>query len=745
MHVSKFAASVLATLVAGLGSASGGSRPLSSPQVGAATGAAGPMTFYTVAGAAGVNGSTSGTRFVARFHSPESLALDAAGNLYLADSGNSLVRKVTPGGIVSSLPSPYIPGSLGVFFPDFNMDYAYPSGVAVDAAGNIYVADMDNSAIRKITTDGQITIVGGGAYTYYGDPATGSTDGFGNQTRFNFPRGVAVDAAGNVYVADTGNSTIRKISLIGEVTTLAGSAGHIGKEDGTGSAARFWQPYGLAADAAGNLIVADTYNHAIRKVTSAGEVTTVAGLAGTSGSTDGIGSAARFMLPAGVAVGADGTIYVADMGNSTIRQIAPDGTVTTIAGLAGSTGAADGTGSTARFYRPCSVAVDRDGSLYVADMGNSTIRRGWAGPATPVLIGDARVEAPLGQSIVHRPLFLGASGGYSATGLPPGLSLDAVTGTISGTPTSAGTFAATLGATNATGQGTGTLTFTVNPLSGIRGHLANLSVRTRSGSGDDTLILGLVVGGARTGGTKPLLIRGVGPSLTSYGVAGALADPGIEFIRQGTTAPLATNDDWAGDAAVAALANATGAFPLAGAASKDAALALTPQSGNYSVKINGAGTTSGLVLGEVYDGSGFAFTDATPRLMNISARARAGTGDDVLIAGFVISGTTARTVLIRAVGPTLGAYQVSGLLADPTLELTQNVGGETLVLARNDDWAGDPVVAGFSATVGAFALSGPTSKDAAILVTLPPGVYSAKASGAGATTGVTLIEIYEVP
>src|SRR6266702_4395720 len=213
--------------------------------------------------------------------------------------------------------------------------FYYPSGVAVDGSGNVYVADMWNSTIRKVTPAGAVTTLAGSA------GVSGSADGIGSASRFYYPSDVAVDGSGNVYVADSSSSTIRKVTPAGVVTTLAGSAGVSGSADGTGSAARFSYPESVAVDGSGNVYVADTYNYTIRKVTPAGVVTTLAGSAGVRGSADGTGSAARFYDPQGVAVDRSGNIYVADSGNSTIRKITPAGEVTTLAGLAGSFGSDD--------------------------------------------------------------------------------------------------------------------------------------------------------------------------------------------------------------------------------------------------------------------------------------------------------------------------------------------------------------------------------------------------------------------
>jgi len=211
--------------------------------------------------------------------------------------------------------------------------------------------------------------------TLAGLPGTGgSADGTGTAARFSGPFAVAVDAAGTVYVADTFNHTIRRITPAGVVTTLAGLAGSAGAVDGTGSAARFATPHAIAVDAAGNVYVAEL-SHTIRKITPAGVVSTLAGLASTVGSADGTGSAARFQDPRGVAVDAAGNVYVSDTANRTVRRITPAGDVTTLAGLAGATGNVDGTGSAARFASPRGASVDAAGDLYVADTNNGSIRK----------------------------------------------------------------------------------------------------------------------------------------------------------------------------------------------------------------------------------------------------------------------------------------------------------------------------------------------------------------------------------
>ena len=220
--------------------------------------------------------------------------------------------------------------------------FANPSGVAVDSSNNVYVADTDNCTIRMYTA--LSTLVS----TLAGTPRVqGSDDGTGPAAQFKHPYGLCVDGSGNVYVADSENNTIRKITPAGVTTTFAGTAGVVGWADGTGAAASFNFPAGIAIDSAGNLYVADEINSIIRKITPGAVVTTLAGTQGVMGHADGTGAAASFNGPCGVTVDANGNVYVADSYNYTIRAITPAGVVTTLAGTAGNAGCADGTGAAA--------------------------------------------------------------------------------------------------------------------------------------------------------------------------------------------------------------------------------------------------------------------------------------------------------------------------------------------------------------------------------------------------------------
>lgn len=272
------------------------------------------------------------------------------------------------------------------------------------------------------------------------------------------------------------------------------------------------------------------------------------------------------------------------------------------------------------------------------------------------------------------------------------------------------------------------------------GHLLNLSIRTSLTADVPDFTVGTVVGGAGTAGSKALLARAVGPSLIPFGLTDAVIDSKIDLVS-GTTV-VGTNDNWGGTSAVSSAAAAVGAFPLASATSRDAAIYNpTTASGGYTLNIAGVSGATGTVLAELYDATAAsAFTAATPRLVNVSVRKPIAAGE-VLTAGFVLGGNTSRTILIRAIGPTLGAFGVPGTMSDPKLELYSGAS----VLAANDNWGGDAQMNAVCASVGAFGISDTASKDAMLVVTLAPGAYTAQVSGANNSAGSALIEIYEVP
>jgi len=326
--------------------------------------AAGGVT--TLAGLAGSSGSSDGSGSAARFNTPGGIAIDSAENLYVADTLNNTIRKITPAGVVTTIAG--VAGSNGsADGPAATATFFQPAAVAVDVSGNVFVADTFNFTVRKIA-GGTVTTLAGTA------AASGSVDGTGANARFSQPRGIATDATGNIFVNDSGNYTVRQVTPQGVVTTLAGTAGMSGSVDGTGAAARFSYLAGLRVDAHGSLLIADSANDTVRRVTAAGVVTTFAGTAPAPGSADQTGTSASFWSPLGISADAAGNTYVADYQNHTIRKVSTGGVVTTFAGSPGVGGSADGTGSAARFAYPYAVAADSNGMIYVADTGNYTVR-----------------------------------------------------------------------------------------------------------------------------------------------------------------------------------------------------------------------------------------------------------------------------------------------------------------------------------------------------------------------------------
>jgi sugar lactone lactonase YvrE len=327
------------------------------------------VPIYTMAGH-DAPGSADGLSSHARFDQANGVAVDSAGNVYVADTGNGTIRKITPDGTVSTFAGS--PGAFGsANGSGTSARFFAPQGVTVDYVGVIYVADTANATIRKISSGGLVAPFAGSASNY------NSFDGTAANANFHQPEGLAVDANRNVFVADAWNHTIRKITQSAVVTTLAGLAGNPGSVDGTNSKARFNRPSGVALDNLGNLFVTDSLNHTIRKITPSGLVTTIAGMAGVWGNADGTNSRARFFLPQGIAVLNSSNLVVVDSGNHTLRKISASGTnwvVSTIAGLPGVAGGASGTGSDARFEFPAGLAMDDGGHLYIADAGNHEVR-----------------------------------------------------------------------------------------------------------------------------------------------------------------------------------------------------------------------------------------------------------------------------------------------------------------------------------------------------------------------------------
>lgn len=327
----------------------------------------------TFAGTAGIQGSDDGTGPDALFNQPVGLAVDANNNLYVADSFNGAIRKVNPSRVVTTLVDQNTGFPLGTT----------PVGLTVDSSGNVFVSE-NTGAILKVTPAGVVSLLAGATGEF------GFSDGTGAAARFSSPAGITLGAGGSLYVADQSNHLIRKVSSAGVVTTLAGKPANNGSADSTGNLARFDRPTAGVFDSAGNLYVCDANNNTIRKVSPAGAVTTLAGSAGNPGTADGTGSAARFDGPQDLVIDSSGNLYVTDLYNHTIRKVTPAGVVSTLAGSPGTSGYANGTGAAALFGNLIGIAVDPSGNVFVYD--DFTIRKITASGVVTTFVGAQGVD-----------------------------------------------------------------------------------------------------------------------------------------------------------------------------------------------------------------------------------------------------------------------------------------------------------------------------------------------------------------
>ncbi len=321
----------------------------------------------TVAGQAEVPGEADGPAFDATFNNPHGIAVDQNGNVYTCDRWSHLIRKITPDGMVST-----VAGRKGIS-GDMDGDttialFNEPWGICVDQQGNILVADTRNNKIRKISPSGIVsTVAGSGNF--------GSSDGIGTSSTFGNPTGIECDAEGNIYVADHLTHIIRKIDPNGVVSTIAGTPYLMGSTDGPGGIASFARPYGLSLDNDGNILVADEWNHKIRKIDLDGVVSTVAGN-GAVGSLDGEVESSSFNYPWDITVDSMGNIFVADGYNYLIRKITTDGMVASFAGTLETTGATDGMGSLATFSGATAIAISPlTKEIFIGDAYNNLVRK----------------------------------------------------------------------------------------------------------------------------------------------------------------------------------------------------------------------------------------------------------------------------------------------------------------------------------------------------------------------------------
>ncbi|MDR2215559.1 MAG: IPT/TIG domain-containing protein [Nevskiaceae bacterium] len=319
-----------------------------------------PTLMVSTLAGTGSPGFADGPGDSAQFNTPIGIIVDASGMLVVADAENNRIRTITPDGLVSTLAGT---GEVGFENgPIASAKFHYPEYLALDPTGNMYVSDSENNSIRKITAEGMVSTVAG-------TDNQGYRNGPGADALFTYPEGIALNAAGSLYVADNGNNCIRAIAPDGTVSTVAGA----GPTGCSFDPVDLQFPHGVAVDTAGTIYVSEVEGHRISRVAPNGTVTTLAGT-GVPGLADGPALEAQFDSPLGLTVDNAGVVYVAEWGNHRIRKITPDGTVSTLAG-AGTPGFANGPADNAQFNTPASVALDSLGNLYVTDAFNHRIRK----------------------------------------------------------------------------------------------------------------------------------------------------------------------------------------------------------------------------------------------------------------------------------------------------------------------------------------------------------------------------------
>ena len=640
-----------------------------------------PYIISTLAGnAISGPGYQNGTGTGASFYQPYGIVADTSGNVYVADGGNCVVRKITSSGVVSTIAgTPGVSGS-----SDGNGTaalFGFLSGIAIDSSGNLYVTDKTYNTVRKLSPNGSSWIA-----------STIVPPGAG----LNQPIGLAIDSQNNIFVDDTSNCVIRKISPSGNLSVFAGTLGKVGATNAVGTSASFSSPTGIAIDNANNLYVTDCGANTIRMITPSGVVTTLGGYLGSPGFLDGPlnNTTGQFDHPFGIAVSSAGNIAISDASGTIIRQISTLSTVSSLAGKLGISGRSDGTGSAASFYNVTGITFDSSGNIFMADMGASTIRKGYLASAVlpPVITSSLSATGTTNSTFSYQVVASNSPTSYTATALPAGLSINTTSGLISGMPTSAGTASIILTASNSGGSSSSTLTLTVS----------------------STIISPPVIT------VQPINQNvNLGFSTSLY----------VTVISSDTTQ---TYQWYLNGEAIAGATSSSFTIPSATSANE----------GLYTVIItnNSGSVTSKPALLTVLNPG---------RLTNLSVLSLDGPGSQLLTIGFVSGGlntTGSQNLLIRASGPTIGAspFNVPNVLTDPTLTVFNS---STVAVSTNDNWGtpasnANAVIAANAAT-GAFALTATTSLDAAVVTSLKAGSYTVQVAGKNGVSGNVIAEVYD--
>jgi hypothetical protein len=766
------------------------------------------------------------------------VAVNTPGEVIIADSFWNTIRKIALNGAVTTVAGYY--GATGqlVDGPGRDARFDSPSSLAVDAAETIYVSDTNNHVIRKISPGGMVSTIAGGPG---GHDGSGSADGVGRQARFNYPRGIAVDLNGVIYVADQGNATVRKITPDAVVSTLAGLAGSHGVIDGQGSAARFESLSGITTDALGNIYVTDCA--CIRKITPDGYVTTLAGVGCAWGYVDGTGTSARFNTLDGITAGPGGDLFVVDSGNVRIRKITPAGNVTTLAGgypglYIGDFYPFDGTGSEARFYVPKGITTDSNGLMYLAEGRVRTVTPGGVVTTLPAasLFATNRNppddEGEIPPIAGARDIAIDAAGNIYVAELTRGvrkISPNKVITTLRPTvlrgdgrrvPAIPFIDAMAIDREGNIFFGDGSYVGKISPTGDISvfagdpiysggndgigsaarfrtvrrlimddhynlyvGDVLNCTVRkitpeavvtTLAGSAGNCGNTDGVGAAARFAWPEGLVLDSIGNVYVADSHYGAISNtirkigpdgvvttiagsPGTSGYADGvgTSArfqhPTAVALDWAGNVLVADSWNGR----LRKVTPVGVVTTLAGRGQSFSIDGVGDAASFGSLncmisdsVGNRYivDGSSairIAASTLKSHSLNVSTRLQVLENENVLIGGFIVGGTSTKNVILRALGPSLAAYDVHGVLPDPVLELYDS-GGH--LIASNDSWKLNAQTgASQQAAVEATTLAPGNDLEAAIIATLDPQQgYTAVVRGSHGETGVSTVELFDL-
>jgi sugar lactone lactonase YvrE len=715
--------------------------------------------IHLFAGTGGAGGCVDNCLAVDAFiDRPFGVAVDQDNNVYISGYDSSTVRKVDSGGVISRIAgTTYSGGFSGDGGPAIDAQLSAPAGLAVDSSGNLFVMDTGNRRVRKIDSSGKIsTFAGNGATNFFGDHGPATSAGLDQ------PNAVVVDAVGNLYIADTSNHRVRKVTTSGTITTLAGNGtpGFSG-DNGPATAAMLNMPLSVAVDSAGNVYVADSNNFRIRKININGKITTFAGTgqAGCEGCGDppvdgGLAVNAALGYVLGVGTDTAGNLYIADDGYFRVRKVDANGIITTVAGNGQNDSTGDGGLATNAALSPTRVSADNSGNLYISDSDHWHVRKVDSNGIITNLVGDGMVRGCMcldypgiliTQVSVEGPAIVpdGFGDFYLTAGFNeiakvfadgtfeivddsvqfPGFAGD-------GGPVSK---ARLRGPSSPIMDPDGNLLFIDGGNDRIRkvwlqGYptpttLANISTRLLVQTGDNVLIGGLIVTGT---GSKQVILRALGPTLgqSPFNVPNALANPILE-LHDGTGALITSNDNW-GNAANASAIAASGYAPPN---NLESAILTNLAPGNYTAIVRGVNNTTGVALFDAFDLDG-----VTTKFGNISTRGFVGTGANVMIAGVIVHGPNSENVIIRGLGPTLAQFGVPNVLADPFLDLRDANGNQ---ISTNDNWKSTQ-----QAQIQATGYAPPNNAEAAILTTLTPGNYTAILSGVGNTSGNAIVEVY---